>query len=343
MITPIAGSKSAQSTNDCRSSDLRLDQLTSLLLNQRQGFRSQAELAGLLGVSPTELSGHLARLQAEGLPVEVVSGQWVRLKEPPDLLLASLVRPHLATTHLGWQFHHYFKVGSTNDAARDLAVCGAPEGTVVVAEEQTRGRGRLGRSWVSRKGEDITLSLVLRPNIDPSEAPALNLMVGLAAAEAIRDVAGVSTDLKWPNDVLTRGKKCCGVLTEMSADSGKVRFIVIGVGINVNGDALPEVIAGRASTLRREAGCRLSRARLVGAFLNHLEDGYLSFLKNGLQPFIKRWTERSSSVRGRRVVVAQPAGSFSGTTVGLSQQGALLVRREGGPVEEVLAGDIVQW
>ncbi len=343
MTTRSTGSKSAQPMNDCRSSDLRLDRLINLLLDQGQAFRSQRELAGSLDISPTELSTLLARLQAEGLPLEVLSGQWVRLKEAPDLLLASLVRPHLSATRLDWQFHHFFSVGSTNDTARGLAVAGAPEGTVVVAEEQTRGRGRLGRSWVSQKGKDITLSLVLRPVIDPSQAPGLNLMVGLAASESIREVACIPTDLKWPNDVLTRGKKCCGVLTEMSADPGKVHFIVVGVGINVNGGALPEAIADRASTLVRETGCPLPRARLVGAFLNHLEDGYLSFLKNGLQPLIERWTENSSSVRGRKVVVAQPSRSFSGTTTGLGKQGDLLVMQENGTLEEVLAGDVVQW
>ena len=329
--------------NDCRSRDRQINRLIDILINQGQGFRSQSELAGLLDVSPTKLQELLARLQAEGLPLEVLSDRWVRLKEPPDLLIAALVRPHLSTTRLGRQFHHYFRVNSTNDTARCLAVAGAPEGTVVVAEEQTRGRGRLGRSWLSQKGKDITLSLVLRPSIDPSQAPGLNLMVGLAASEAIREVTGLMTDLKWPNDVLIQGKKCCGVLAEMSADPEGIHFVIVGVGINVNGGILPKAIANRASTLAQEKGCPVPRARLVGTFLNHLEDLYLSFLENGLPSLMERWMGSSSSIQGRRVVVKQPGRSFSGTTAGLSQQGALRVMRESDSLEEVLAGDVVQW
>ena len=325
------------------SSGLQLDRLLELLAGSAGEGCSQVELARSLEMSRAELSGVLARFQAEGWPLEVGPDRRVRLTAAADMPVAFRVRPHLSTDRLGRRFHHALRVDSTNDAARRLAEAGATEGTVVVAEEQTAGRGRLGRTWLSRKGKDILLSLVLRPHVDPAQAPGLNLVVGLAASQAIGEVAGIPTDLKWPNDVLTAGGKCCGVLTEMNADPGKIRFVIVGVGINVNGTALPKPIAGRASTLEQAAGGPIPRPRLVAALLNRLEALYLVFLDQGLRPLLQRWVASSSSVRGRPILVSNPGRSLRGTTAGLSEQGALRIRREDGRVEEVLAGDVVQW
>lgn len=296
-----------------------------------------------MGMPPAELPEVLARFQAEGWPVEVRSDQRVRLPAAADMPVASRVRPHLSTKRLGRRFHHILRVDSTNDTARRLAEAGEAEGTVVVAEEQTGGRGRLGRTWLSRKGRDLLLSLVLRPDVDPAQAPGLNLVVGLAAGQAIGEVAGIPTDLKWPNDVLTGGGKCCGVLTEMNADPGKIHFVIVGVGINVNGTSLTNAIAGRASTLEQAAGGPVPRPRLLAALLNRLEALYLVFLEQGLRPLLEHWVASSSSARGRPILVSNPGRSLRGTTAGLSEQGALRIRREDGRVEEIMAGDVVQW
>lgn len=325
------------------SSRLQLDRLVELLAGSAGEGWSQAELARSMEMSPQELSEVLVRFQAEGWPLEVRSDQRVWLAAAADMPVASRVRPHLATNRLGRRLHHTLRVDSTNDTARCLAEAGAAEGTVVVAEEQTVGRGRLGRTWLSRRGRDILLSLVLRPHVDPAQAPGLNLVVGLAASQAIGGVAGIPTDLKWPNDVLTSGGKCCGVLTEMNADPGKIHFVIVGVGINVNGTSLPDAIAGRASTLEQAAGGPVSRPKLVAALLNRLEALYLVFLDQGLRPLLERWVASSSSARGRPILVSNPGRTLRGTTAGLSEQGALRIRREDGRLEEVLAGDVVQW
>lgn len=325
------------------TSGRRLDRLVELLADSPGEAWSQAELARSMEMSPAELSQVLAGFRAEGWPLEVDSDQGVRLPAAADMPVASRVRPHLSTGRLGRRFRHTLRVDSTNNAARRLAEAGAAEGTVVVAEEQTGGRGRLGRTWLSRRGRDILLSLVLRPGVDPAQAPGLNLVVGLAAGQAIGEVAGIATDLKWPNDVLTAGGKCCGVLTEMNADPGKIHFVIVGVGINVNGTSLPKAIAGRASTLEQAAGGPVPRPRLVAALLNRLEALYLAFLDRGLQPLLERWAASSSSVRGRPVLVSNPGRSLRGTTAGLGRQGALRIRREDGGLEEILAGDVVRW
>ncbi len=325
------------------TSGRRLDRLVDLLAGSAGEGWSQAELARSMEMSPAELSQALAGLQASGWPLVKPADQRVRLTAAADIPVASRVRPHLSTERLGRRYRHTLSVDSTNDAARRLAQAGAVEGTVVVAEEQTGGRGRLGRTWLSRRGRDILLSLVLRPQVDPAQAPGLNLVVGLAVGQAIGEVAGIPIDLKWPNDVLAPGGKCCGVLTEMNADPGKIHFVIVGVGINVNGTSLPDAIAGRASTLEQAAGGPVPRPRLVAALLNRLESLYLAFLDQGLRPLLERWMAASSSVRGRPVLVSNPGRSLRGTTAGLSEQGALRIRREDGRVEEVLAGDLVQW
>ena len=325
------------------TSGRRLDRLVELLAGSDGDGWSQAELARSVDMSPAELSEALAGLQADGWPLEAGAEQRVRLTAAADMPVASRIRPHLSTKWLGRRYRHTLRVDSTNDDARRLAQAGAAEGTVVVAEEQTGGRGRLGRTWLSRRGRDILLSLVLRPRVDPAQAPGLNLVVGLAAGQAIGEVAGIPIDLKWPNDVLAGGGKCCGVLTEMNADPGQIHFVIVGVGINVNGTSLPDAIASRASTLEQAAGGPVPRPRLAAALLNRLETLYLAFLDRGLQPLLERWVAASSSVRGRPVLVSNPGRSLRGTTAGLGRQGALRIRREDGRVEEVLAGDVVQW
>lgn len=325
------------------SSGRRLDRLFELLADASKAVWPPAELARSMEMSPAELSEALDGLQAKGWPLEVRSDQRLRLKAAADVPVASRVGSHLSTDRLGRRYHHYLRVDSTNDTARRLAEDGAAEGTVVVSEEQTGGRGRLGRTWLSRKGKDLLLSLVLRPGVAPAQAPGLNLVVGLAAGQAIGEVAGIPTDLKWPNDVLISGGKCCGVLTEMIADPGKIHFVIVGIGINVNGTSLPNAIAGQASTLEQAAGRAVPRPRLAAALLNRLEALYRVFLDRGLGPLLECWAASSSSVRGRRILVATPGRFLRGTTAGLSEQGALRIRREDGRVEEVLAGDVVQW
>lgn len=321
----------------------KVDRLVEVLLNHRGVFLDQEQLLKKLPISSIGLLRLFSQVRQEGLCLEEVAGRGLRLKKSPDWLLASLVKPHLRSTHFGQPIHHYFRVGSTNEVAHQLASEGAPEGTVVVAEEQTKGRGRFGRSWLSQKGRDITLSLVLRPALSPSAVSCLNLVVGLAASKAIRTVSGLATDLKWPNDVLVRKRKCCGILTEMNAKPDHIDYLVVGLGINVNGVSVPKVISDKASTLRIESGRFLPRNRLVAEFLNHLELLYLNFLKNGMQALLDGWMQNSSYATGKQVKIQELGRCIQGITMGLSKQGALFVRRVDGRIEKVLTGDVVQW
>ena len=260
-----------------------------------------------------------------------------------DLLLPSHIKPKLRSKRLGQPIHHYLQLGSTNDTAEQLASEGAPEGTIVVTEYQTHGRGRLGRSWFSEKGKDLCFSLVLRPDVDPRDLFSLNLILGIAVSNAIQKISGLKTDLKWPNDLLINEKKCCGILSEMRTDFGRVKYLIVGIGINVNAQSVSTELSMTASTLFQQTGQLISRSQLLAQILNHFEPFYFNFLNQKIQPFLDLWIQKSSYAKGQWVFVKQMDRSFRGITMGLGAHGALLVKKEDGQVEEVLAGDIIQW
>ena len=343
LTTNLTDNFENQLMQNGKATGCKVDRLVNVLLSHRGIFLNQEKFLKKLEISSKGLLRLFSQVRQEGLCLEEVTGRGWRLKRLPDWLLGSMVQPHLRSTYFGQRIHHYFRVGSTNEIAHQLALEGVPEGTVVVAEEQIHGRGRLGRSWLSQKGRDIILSLVLRPSLSPCEVSCLNLVVGLAASKAIRAVSGLATDLKWPNDVLVRKKKCCGILTEMNAQSDHIDYLIVGLGINVNGISVPKVIADKASTLRRESGRLLPRNILVAEFLYYLESLYLNFLRNGMQALLDDWIENSSYATGKQVKIQQLGRCVQGITMGLNRQGVLFIRRVDGQIEKVMTGDLVQW
>lgn len=260
-----------------------------------------------------------------------------------DLLLPSLIERQLDSIRLGKPIHHYVQLGSTNDIADQLASDGAPEGTMVVTEHQTHGRGRLGRSWFSQKGKDLCFSLVLRPDVPLGNLSCLSLILGIAVGDAIEKISGLKPDLKWPNDLLVNGKKCCGILSEVRTEFGEVKYLIVGIGINVNAKVVSKGLSMTASTLFQHTGQEISRSQLLVEILNCFEPFYFEFLEQKIKPLLDLWVKKSSYAEDRWVVVKQMDHSFQGITQGLGRHGALLVKRGEGCVEEVLAGDIIEW
>jgi len=260
-----------------------------------------------------------------------------------DSLLPSLIKRQLDSKRLGKPIHHYVRLGSTNDIADQLASAGAPEGTMVVTEHQTHGRGRLGRSWFSQKGKDLCFSLVLRPDVPPCNLSCLSLILGIAVGDAIEKISGLKPDLKWPNDLLINGKKCCGILSEVRTELGEVKYLIVGIGINVNAKVVSTGLSMTASTLFQQTGRQISRSQLLVEILNCFEPFYFEFLDQKIKPLLDLWVKKSSYAEDRWVLVKQIDRSFQGITQGLSKHGALLVKRGEGWVEEVLAGDIIEW
>jgi BirA family biotin operon repressor/biotin-[acetyl-CoA-carboxylase] ligase len=280
--------------------------------------------------------------QLRGLGVDVVGhpATGYRLRSVPDLLLPEILRPLLRGTRFGAHLHHFYKIGSTNTAAMAAGAEGAPEGTVFLAEEQTAGRGRGANSWQSPRSTGIYCSAILRPALPPSEVLALSLAAGLAVQAAIQQIdSRVRPDLKWPNDVLIDGKKVCGILTEMNAEATRVRYIVVGVGINVNQPSFPRELT--ATSLLLVTGSEWSRVELVAALLKSLEREYRLLLDDpdARESILQRFTQNSSWVTGRDVRIEENASHFEGITEGLDERGFLRVRTAHG-VETVLSGTV---
>ena len=227
-------------------------------------------------------------------------------------------------------------------AALELGHAGEPEGAVVLAEEQTAGRGRAGRSWHSERATGIYVTLLLRPRLSPVEAPLLTLLAGLSARAAIEAQTGLSPDLKWPNDLLLGGRKVGGILTEMHAEPGLVRFVIVGLGLNINQTKFPEELGRIATSLRVETGREQSRLELLVRLLRQFESDYNRFLKEGAGWVVERFSAVSSFARGKRVSVNDGRESYTGTTAGLTPEGLLQVKRDDGRTVTVLSGDVAE-
>ena len=256
--------------------------------------------------------------------------------------LSSLLRRRLHDSPFGKRIYHYFKAGSTNAIALDLGHAGEPHGAVVLAEEQTAGRGRAGRVWHSEKTSGIYMTVLLRPPISPLIAPLITMLAGLAVRDAVLEETGLAPDLRWPNDLLMAGKKFCGILTEMHAEPDRVHFVIVGIGLDVNHTAMPEEIAGTATSLRMVTGKTQSRLSLLVRLLRHLETYYNRFLAEGPPPILARFADVSSYARGKRVRISTMNESYTGTTEGLEPNGLLRVRRGDGKTEVVFSGDVAE-
>ena len=213
---------------------------------------------------------------------------------------------------------------------------------MVLAEEQTAGRGRSGNTWHSERATGIYATLLLRPRLAPVQAPLLTMMAGLSAHAAIQGVTGLNVDLKWPNDLLINGKKVGGILTEMHAEPAQVRFVIVGIGINVNQEKFPADLTGKSTSLRMETGRAQSRLEVLVQFLRQFERDYQELLREGAKSVVKRFEATSSYARGKRVRVTNGRDSFTGVTAGLEEEGLLRVKRDTGETTAVIAGDVTE-
>lgn len=232
------------------------------------------------------------------------------------------------------------EVDSTNEEARRMAIRGAKEGTVIIADTQTAGRGRRGRSWYSDSSGSLYLSILLRPGFSPDRASMITLVAALAVSQAIEEVCGLEAAIKWPNDLVLSRKKVCGILTELYLTEGKIDSLIVGIGINVNRNAFPRDIASLATSLQRELGEPVDKEKLVKALLKCFEEKYREFLLHeNLSSLQAEYNERLIS-RGRQVRVTGTAQELSGEALGINEAGELLVKREDGVVEAVYAGEV---
>ena len=324
-----------------QATDVRLGRIVRLLMDHATVVVSGTKIASELGTRRSEVWRLVQQLRGLGVEIAGHPATGYRLKTVPDLLLSDILTPLLRGTIFSGHIHHYYKIGSTNWVAMEAASAGAPEGSVFLAEEQIQGRGRGANTWHSSRSAGIYCSVILRPALPPSEVLILSLATGLAVHSAIRELdPKLQPDLKWPNDVLLDGKKCCGILTEMSAEATHVRHVVVGVGINVNHPNFPTVLQADATSLRLATGTEWSRVELAAALLKSLHREYRNLQEKpgAREAVLQRFQENSSSVRGRQVRVEENGG-FEGITEGLDARGFLQVRTAHG-TRTVLSGTV---
>lgn len=262
-------------------------------------------------------------------------------KDMPARINLDRLQEGLRTEWFGKRIVFLREVGSTNDYAKELASYGAPEGTVVIAETQKAGRGRLGREWVSPKG-GLYFSIVLRPKLIASEAVGLVFVAGLAVAKVLNEVYGLKAETKWPNDVLVNGKKICGILSEMNITREKVNYAIIGIGINVNIDVEKRFqgqLKAVVTSIENELGRGVKLEELFVVLLEKLENLYELFLKEGFNPILEVWKSYAGFL-GKQVVVTGETKRLCGLALDVDGDGALVVRLEDGAVKRVFVGDI---
>ncbi len=302
---------------------------------------SGTKIAGEIGTSRSEVWRLIQQLRGLGVDVAGHPATGYQLRAVPDLLLPEMVSPLVRGTIFAKQMHHYYKIGSTNTEAMQAAAEGAPEGSAFVAEEQVAGRGRGANQWHSARSTGIYVSIILRPGMPPSEALLFSLAGGLAVRAAVKEIAPqLQPDLKWPNDLLLNGKKFCGILTEMNAEATRVRYLVMGVGINVNQAKFPADLRELATSLRMETGTEWSRVELCAALLKSLDREYRALVNDAAarDSILRRFEQGSSSVRGRSVRIEEN-GELEGVTEGLDSRGFLQVRTPQG-LRTVVSGTV---
>jgi BirA family biotin operon repressor/biotin-[acetyl-CoA-carboxylase] ligase len=323
--------------------DVRIGRIVRLLTDHAMLVLSGTKLAHDVGASRSAVWRLVQQLRSMGVEIMGRPATGYQLRAVPDLLLPEILKPLVKGTIFSHRIQHYFRVGSTNEAALRAAAAGEPEGSVFVAEEQTAGRGRGGHGWVSQRSAGIYCSVVMRPDMSPADTLAISLAAGLAVRSAVQGVTGLVPDLRWPNDVLLGGKKFCGVLIEMNAEPTRVRYLVVGIGINVNQAAFP-ASAGEATSLRLETGRTWSRVELAGALLKSLQGEYRVLAgqrgsaRVDWRELICRFEQASTSARGARVCVEEEGG-YEGTTAGLDENGFLRVETPGG-MRTVMSGGV---
>jgi len=308
-------------------------------LKRKQDYISGDQIANRLGITRQALWKHIQELKEMGYDIVAVPHLGYQLISSPDRLFSFEVCRELDTQFLGKKVYYFDGITSTMDAALQLGIKGCPEGALVLAESQTRGRGRLGRNWFSPKYKGIYLSLVLRPKILPSQASILTLLSAVSICEAVKEITGLDTQIKWPNDILLFSKKLGGILTELNAEMDGVNFVIIGVGLNVNNDK--KTLVSGATSLKEQTKENINRISLLQEILRKIEKNYLVFQKTGARAVVERWRELSITL-GKRVKVHAKKEHIEGEAVDIDIDGGLLIRKDSGVITKVMTGDVVE-
>lgn len=307
-------------------------------LKSKRDYVSGDLISQRLGITRQALWKHIQGLKNIGYDIIAVPHLGYKLISCADRLFDFEVSYDLNTKSLGKKIYYFETISSTMDVAMQLGIKGAQEGTLVLAESQTKGKGRLGRTWFSPKFKGIYLSLILRPKILPSQAPVLTLLAAVSICEAIKKTVDLDTQIKWPNDIIIHNKKLGGILTELSAEMDEINFLIIGIGLNVNNDK--KNLVASATSLKEQKKESVNRVSLLQEILRRIEINYLLFQNKGSAAIIDEWRQHNITL-GKRVKVYCHKEHLEGEASGIDSDGGLLIRKDSGVIEKVMAGDVV--
>ncbi|MFZ7943058.1 MULTISPECIES: biotin--[acetyl-CoA-carboxylase] ligase [Bacillaceae] len=306
-----------------------------------ESFLSGQHLAELIGCSRTAVWKHIEELRKDGFELEAVRNKGYRIVKTPERITADEIRLGLTTDFIGRNIHYEESVETTQKIAHQFANDDAPEGTVIIAEEQRSGKGRMNREWHSPKYTGIWMSLILRPNIPLIKTPQLTLLTAVAIVQAMEEETGLQPEIKWPNDILLSGKKVTGILTELQAEADRIHSIIIGIGINVNQakEDFPSELQEKASSLSIEKGELISRAGLIRSIFKYFEKLYLLYLGQGFYPIKLLWEGYAVSI-GKILRARTLTNVIEGKALGITDDGVLKLEDETGFVHHIYSADI---
>ncbi len=302
-------------------------------------FVSGTKMAQELKLSRTAVWKHISGLKKEGYRIKAIPGRGYRLIKLTEALVPWEIKERLKTKAFGCEIKHFYRVDSTQEIAKRLAEKGFPEGTVVLAEVQKKGKGRLGRDWQSPFG-GIWFSVILLPRVNPIDVPKISLLAGLALVESIEKNLSLPAKIKWPNDILIRGKKVAGIITEMKGESDKVEWVILGIGVNANVDLrFLKNFDFPATSLKEELGKKVDRLGIFISLMENLEKHYFAFQEGHFSNFLDSW-RRFSETLGKAVRVETLSEVVEGKAIALNGDGALLVELSSGKIRSFTSGDV---
>jgi BirA family biotin operon repressor/biotin-[acetyl-CoA-carboxylase] ligase len=312
------------------------------LKNHAGEYISGEEISGILQVSRTAVWKYINQLKDMGYVIESQTKKGYRLMESPDSLMPQEIKESITTEVIGQNLTFLEQVDSTNLYAKKIAEGSFAEGTVIIADEQLQGKGRMGRSWTSPKGKGIWMTIMLKPKICPADAAKITLITACAVCQAIEDICGIYPKIKWPNDIVLNGKKLCGILTEMSAEMDEINYLIVGIGINVNLELedFPEELKAIATSIKIEKGDSIKRKELAAAIINKFESYYKVFIKTGsIKDFINEY-KKKSAILDKEVRVISSNQEVQGIVVDISEEGQLTLKLEDGSIKQLISGEV---
>lgn len=317
------------------------EKILKLLKDNKKQFVSGQEISEQLKVSRTAIWKYINALKEEGYEIESVSRKGHMLISTPDILNYEEISEYLSTQYVGREIYYFDSIDSTNIRAKELAYNDGTDGAVVIAEEQTHGRGRLGRNWSSQKKKGIWMSIILKPQIEPQDAVKITQVAAAAVWKAIAQM-GIKTQIKWPNDIVLNGKKVCGILTEMSGELNRLNYLVVGIGINTNTniDEFPEEIRNMATSIKTETGEEIKRKELVALILNNFEALYDQLINDRSIKEAINICKENSALIGRDVRLIVRGDEKEVKAIDINEDGELIVQDKEGEISKVISGEV---